>query len=559
MEFVKKEYKNLIIIFVVFVITALIFQNKTFTLYIDFGREAFFPKSILDGEILYKDIFNVFGPFSYLWNALMYKIFGIKLSTLYLAGCLNALSIVFAFYYILRNFFDEKLSLILNLFAIEFCIFTTSLMNFVTPYSYAIVYGFNFFLISICFYLAFLNGKREKIKYLYGAFLFAGLAISNKYEFILYFLLLFFSLFRDKISLKHSVALILTTAMPVCLLFLILVNQGLMLNDFTTYLHFFAKYIKSPGLNDFYSGIVWFTPGSFSISVISFSIQLILISIIYFSLSGLQKQKPILRNILLALIGLIYFGIFYYFDNLFARLQFAHMALLAFILYALKVRKVYSEPKKFFVITAVILISFKVFWFVYTTHGYGHYFLPMLLLAVILLVQDFYISEISKKAIFNQTVKFFLLILLVTSLYFDFMNVNKVNFKIDTPKGIIYAEKYEAAEFQFLVNWIRENTKPSDKILVLPETSLLNFLLDRKSDNNFNVLKVEGVETYGEEYIIKHFQSSPPDYFVIIGAKYAEKRFSIDYAKVLSKWISDNYKQVFKLRGSDVMVVYEKK
>ena len=50
---------------------------------IDIGREIYYPEQITKGEVLYKDLFNIYGPFSYLFNTFLYKIFGIKLSTLY--------------------------------------------------------------------------------------------------------------------------------------------------------------------------------------------------------------------------------------------------------------------------------------------------------------------------------------------------------------------------------------------------------------------------------------------------------------------------------------------
>ena len=91
MSILKQELKFLFIFFAFFVLEIILFQNKTIVPSIDFGREAYNPFAILNGAVLYKDIFNIFGPFSYLFNALMYKLFGTHLNSLYLAGYLNSI------------------------------------------------------------------------------------------------------------------------------------------------------------------------------------------------------------------------------------------------------------------------------------------------------------------------------------------------------------------------------------------------------------------------------------------------------------------------------------
>ena len=79
--------KELSIIFVVSLILYILFYAKYDVYLIDVGREAYLPWQMLKGQLLYKDIFNVYGPLGYQINAIAYAIFGVKLSTLYLMGC----------------------------------------------------------------------------------------------------------------------------------------------------------------------------------------------------------------------------------------------------------------------------------------------------------------------------------------------------------------------------------------------------------------------------------------------------------------------------------------
>ena len=74
----------------------------------DSFREAYIPAQIIKGQILYKNIFNIYAPFSYLFNALLFKIFGVKLSVLYFAGLFATAGITNFIYIISNKFFDKN-------------------------------------------------------------------------------------------------------------------------------------------------------------------------------------------------------------------------------------------------------------------------------------------------------------------------------------------------------------------------------------------------------------------------------------------------------------------
>ena len=42
---------------------------------LDVGREVYYPEQILNGKILYKDLFVIYVPFAYLFNFILFKIF----------------------------------------------------------------------------------------------------------------------------------------------------------------------------------------------------------------------------------------------------------------------------------------------------------------------------------------------------------------------------------------------------------------------------------------------------------------------------------------------------
>lgn len=79
-EFSKKYcLKELGIITIVSLIMYFIFYGKQDVYLVDVSREAYIPWQMLKGKVLYKDIFNVYGPLGYQINAIAYALLGVKL------------------------------------------------------------------------------------------------------------------------------------------------------------------------------------------------------------------------------------------------------------------------------------------------------------------------------------------------------------------------------------------------------------------------------------------------------------------------------------------------
>ena len=45
-------------------------------LIVDFGQQAYVPWQLAEGQVLYRDIFYIYGPLSAYTHALLFKIFG---------------------------------------------------------------------------------------------------------------------------------------------------------------------------------------------------------------------------------------------------------------------------------------------------------------------------------------------------------------------------------------------------------------------------------------------------------------------------------------------------
>lgn len=75
---------------------------------IDTGRELYIPFRMLNGEVLYRDIVNIYGALAYQVNALLYLIFGASFNVLRVAGIINSTLIIWLFMMICGEIFPRK-------------------------------------------------------------------------------------------------------------------------------------------------------------------------------------------------------------------------------------------------------------------------------------------------------------------------------------------------------------------------------------------------------------------------------------------------------------------
>ena len=129
-----------------------------------------------------------------------------------------------------------------------------------------------------------------------------------------------------------------------------------------------------------------------------------------------------------------------------------------------------SNEKLFFVL-ASLLVSMKIF-FAETFMSYGVFFIPFALISIFLLI-----SPRFKKPLF--------IIILICALNFGIKNsisLASKKVKIKTEQGVVYTSGKSVSE---TINYIRNNTSDTDKIVVYPECLAINFMTGRNSDNKF--------------------------------------------------------------------------
>lgn len=490
MKEILSENKYLIILWILCICGVLAFCGHYSGILIDFGREVYYPEQILNGKVLYKDLFNIYGPLSYQINAVLYKIFGAKLSTLYVTGVLCSLLTVSGIYLVAQKFLSKFLSFAIGLFTITVGVATISIFNFHFPYSWAVLYGLIAFLYSLYFLL-------DKKNLYLSAFL-AGICITCKYDFLLYGLIVLFLIIKS----KDWKALLCFTCAPI-LSYGILFLQGMKFSDLANSFSIVTEMAKSKTLTYFYqnSGI-YFHPKALLTDLILFLKCTVPFGGI---LLGAKKNNKIIIALSFA-VAVLFFN---------AKVMFGFLPLFLVIFAIINYKKLNSN--KIVVVLSALAASAKVFW-VLLMGSYGNYYVSILIVATVALL--------SRK--FDK----------VIAIYFILLSI------------FIFSQNISAKPAQFpnkLIQYIKNNTKPSDKIVVLPEGMMINFLTQRESDGFYNSMLPLYVETFGEDKIIEHYKNYKPEYFILNNLDMKDYYFRYicsDYALDFCGFIVENYELV---------------
>lgn len=531
MNKLNSDWKYVLGLWTFFVLSVVFTFSHHGNFIIDCGREAYYPAQILLGKVLYKDIFNIYGPFSYLFNAFLFKMFGVNLSVLYISGVVSAFAVVNLSYLIARKFLSEFQSFSIAFFLIIIGVLNTNLFNFVFPYSYAMLYSFVSFLASLFFLLKYVK-EPEKVKFAYLATFFASVCVANKYDFIPYLLIVIYALWREKLSFKQSFINLFAFIFPLALCFEFLFNQGLRGEDLTYMGFLLDKMAKSQTLKYFYQATgVFFQKKLLLVDLMTFLQSFVPIALIALCLK--VNRKFLALPTVLVVLALVF---------KFTQVNtFAFLPLFIIIFLVLDFKNIKAKPELLILTLAALTTSLKSFW-TPVVLNYGSFFIGVLLIAGFALIDNKFKNEKINLALGVY--------LLVVSLSFGFVSLNRLNLKnnlIQTERGKIFVESEFAKSSNELIDFITKNTKQTDKVVILPEGAMVNFLTNRPSDDFYTSLIPLYVELFGGDKLIDHFKKTKPEYIVFNNWNTRDYYFQYicqDYAITFCTYVSKNYTPV---------------
>src|SRR3989337_1242098 len=113
---------------------------KCADLAIDGGREMNTPLRLLRGELIYSDIYYLYGPLAPYLNAALYAVFGVHLITLYAAGTIASLLVLALVFQLSATLTGVRAAALTTWTVLVFCVFKRN-GNYIFPYTYSAVYG----------------------------------------------------------------------------------------------------------------------------------------------------------------------------------------------------------------------------------------------------------------------------------------------------------------------------------------------------------------------------------------------------------------------------------
>ncbi len=555
-------------------------------LFTDTSREVYIPYAMNKGYLLYKDIFNVYAPLGYQINALLFKFFGSNLKTLYYAGFINSTLILWGLFLILRIFMKRNSSFIIfsTLYLIQAsCIFAISHTNYIFPYSYSMVYALNAFIWSLVSLLYFI--KKEKNIYIYFAFFFYGLSSVLKYEFILFIFLMLAVLVIKKSTLRVWLISLLTASIIPFISVCSLILQGVNISDFKQAFDYIIilPNVKSSKILYQYSGFIPTTDSLKSSGINFLKIALWILSLIsyyiffvwFYNINRIFFTKHKLLDILYFIFGfcpiplvfyLLYNGFVISNASVFNWLGL--FTLFLFLIYLNKLYKKKSENKLtirnfmlFTLFISVLLCSYKTI-FNISFNSYGTYYFPLLFICCIIYISYYMLMN-------NKGLKLFLAlgIFILASLYAlsnaerEDIIFSKTKY-VNKEKGSFYIEKFQRKAVTGVLQYLHKETKTTDKILVLPEGAIFNFLTDTLSDNKYYYLIPPNIEIFGEDNVVNDIEKNLPDYVILQTLsynKYRETLFCESFGEKICTLLPKYYDYPKIFGDNFKLAIYKKK
>ena len=553
---------------------------------VDFGRELYIPWQINSGQILYKDLAHLFGPFSSYFNAFLFNIFGTSYYVLIVSNIV-VLSVFLATLYILLDKISSRwaafmsCAVIISVFAFSQYVFIGN-YNFISPYSHEATHGIVLSLLMIYQLYIFVTKRAKYCLVLAGLIL--GFIFLTKAEIFLsafataffFFVLLyrnekaFFHIVKE-IGVFSAVAFVpfigfliyFGTAMPVHdAAKAILSPYCLILNSNVTNNPF---YMRCMGVDDIKGNLLRMIFQALAV-IITIS-AVIFLSRYYVK----YKNKIVVRY--LCIVGLAVGISMAFFVNPYNVRSIPIISVIAFLILLIHYLRLSTKDREqsshlvplllwsvfSILVLGKIILSSKLF----------HYGFCLTLPSVVLLITMliWFIPEwMDKKGSGGYVFRNTMIIIIIVIVGHSIMLSNKCykvksysigsgSDRIVTFPPNVDSRIYNTAQ---AIEWLRLNVGQNETFIVLPEGVMLNYLTKRINPTRYTNFMMPEILAFGEDTITRDFTEHPSDYIVLVHkntSEYGVGYFGSDpkYGRKIMSWINQNYTNVLLL-GKEPLV-----
>ena len=549
---------------------------------IDFGQQLYVPWQISQGKVLYRDIYYSYGPLAAYVNGLFFKCFGTNLHVLFIASFICLMVIGYLLYAIFKSAYGVvsgiiSLYIFFGIFAFGHYLLGLSSYNFISPYSYELVYGFALSLAGIFFIDYWL--KRPKAIYLVIIGVLLGLVFLTKFEVFLAFLgavtaAVILNILCRGITLfgavKNFCMLLGFALIPPVIFFVYLCQYmpwGMAIRALGTALFSF----QDPGnplenIFDFILGFntplnsLWFVLFVAVGYVFAFASLGALAKVISFFKKKGTRFIFIFVSCVLAILTYVFIN----YRWVFSVLRAVPLVLIVFILIRLiQLFKRHVDPQRaakraFHIVLLLyaLILSFKIF-LSFTPFQYGFVLgLPGTICMACILTND--VACWGRVASFYSPKVYRILVLVVLSgalvLYFRWSKdlYDHMNYAISKGKDAFWADDSNVSPRAFLtdtmVQWLGKNTNPTDTLVVMPTGAMINYLSRRINPIPMILFDRRSLEGNKESEIINLLSHANPGYIIFTG--YGS--LGAQYGQSIVRWVLENYNIIGKyiMQGS---------
>jgi 4-amino-4-deoxy-L-arabinose transferase-like glycosyltransferase len=549
---------------------------------VDFGRELYVPWQMVEGQVLYRDLAYLNGPFSPAFNALMFRIFGASLTTVLLVNAAILATIMLLLRRLLRRMTDEwSVLLATAAFVLVFSFGQTNRYannNFLCPYSHEMTHGLLLGLLSIEAMARFFETRRSRWCAATGLVL--GLAFLTKPELFLATLAVCIAgVLIDATSRRMPLSriarptlLLLAASAVVPAVAWLALAAYMPARDAADAIVFALR--SSVGLRfgqlPFYRTIMGMDDVARSLALIgaglALSAMIVAVAVVVgYGASRLAAERA--RMIAAATTcGLVMVLLAVFTEQALwdvAARSLPVIALTVFVVAGIKTVRARRESETWqrcaicviwstFSLALMAKILLKA-----GPEGYGFVLAAPAALLATVAVFDWVPQAISARGVsivaYRGVVLGAMLVGIGSYVETTHAFAKARTVAVGTGSDRLLARPETAAVVNGLLDAVAREARPTDSLAVLPEGGLLNYLTRRVNPTpHVNVL--EGIIVYGENRIAEDFRGHPPDLVAVIPrdlSEYGYDGFGTDFGNTLWAWLHEEYEQVAEVPGAD--------